>query len=341
MILWTAALQQRPSTSQEAKVKIGLETESCHLLFQHGYMDVFGFIDYVAASGLDGVQLNLIPDHNLDPTWGVLAGNNPEYLNRVSSALVANDLYCELDTRGTTFNELAPVLEIAHALGARLVRSYVRYPHDRFDDTYLASQVAELRRIVPLLRRYNIRLAIENHEFETSADVINFVTAVGEPDWVGVLCDVGNPMMAWEDPLAAVQAMAPYAFGVHFKDHGVIMDEGEPVVCGFPLGEGSIDLDAVFRTLMEGGPDRISLETCFPYCGTFKRVRGTGGVHELRETFAVLAAPFPSTLVRPSQYYYPHHAGVAALAALVEAQQSALIRSLRVVSALRATYARE
>lgn len=42
-------------------MKIGLETESYHLQFISGRMDVFQFIRKTAELGLDGVMLNINP----------------------------------------------------------------------------------------------------------------------------------------------------------------------------------------------------------------------------------------------------------------------------------------
>ena len=319
-------------------MKIGLETESCHLLFQHGVMDLFGFIEFAAHRGLDGVQLNVIPDHNLHPRWGVLRGNEVDYLARVKDALVRNHLYCEVDTRGTTAEGLAPALRVAHALGAGVVRSYVQYPLGRYDAAFMSSQAAEVRRLVPLLRNYNIRLAFENHEYETSAEMIAFVREVDELSWVGLLCDTGNSMMAWEEPLSAIRAMAPYAFSAHLKDHAVISHAGQPMVCGMPLGRGSLDLDETFRILSQYPSLHINLESCFPYCATFKRPPGTGDADSFRGAFAVVKAPFASTLVSPAQYYYPHEASPEALETLMECQRTELENSIALLKELRTKY---
>ena len=38
-------------------MKLGLETESYHLFFQQGMMDIFDFIDKTSELGLDGVWI--------------------------------------------------------------------------------------------------------------------------------------------------------------------------------------------------------------------------------------------------------------------------------------------
>jgi sugar phosphate isomerase/epimerase len=320
-------------------MKIGLETESCHLLFQHGRMNIFGFIEFTAKFGLDGVQINIIPDYNLHPRWGALQGASMEYLSRVKAAIDQHNLYCEIATRGSTLNELAPALRIARALGVGLVRSYLWFPHGRFDVDFMASQISEVRRVVPFLKKHQIRLAFENHEFETSAELIKFISLVGQPEWVGLLCDTGNSMMAWEEPLSAIRAMAPHAFGVHFKDHSVIRDGDESVVCGMPLGRGNIDIDKAFRILVENSTvPHINLGMCYPYCATFKREPGTGGSSDFAGAFAITHPPFPPNLVRPMGYYYPHDTSEEALLTLLECQQKDLEHSIAVLTKLRDKY---
>jgi len=320
-------------------MKIGLETESCHLLFQHGRMNLFDFVEFAGQHGFDGVQINVVPDFKLHPRWGVLESVTSEYLARVRGTIDRLGLYCELDTRGSSLRELVPALRVARALGAGVVRTYLRYPLDRFDEKFLESQATEVRRVVPFLEKHQIRLAFENHEYETSSEMITFITLVGRPEWVGLLCDTGNSMMAWEEPVTAVRAMAPHAFSTHFKDHVVINDGDTALVSGVALGRGNIDIDTVFQILSEHSADlHVNLEMCFPYCATFKRKRGTGGVHNFDGAFAMAPSPFPPDLVKPTNYYSPHKAGEEALEALVQAQWEGLEHSIAVLKKLRDKY---
>ncbi|EJV5810577.1 hypothetical protein [Campylobacter jejuni] len=53
-------------------MKIGLETESMHLWFQNGRMDIFSYIDFAKSLGCEGVIINIIKDFGLDEEWGCL-----------------------------------------------------------------------------------------------------------------------------------------------------------------------------------------------------------------------------------------------------------------------------
>jgi sugar phosphate isomerase/epimerase len=317
-------------------MKLGLETEAYHLLFQQKKMDIFDFIEQTWRLGLDGVEINIIPDWNLHPEFGVLESDSPDYLARIKSAIEHRNLFCELDVRNTDLVSLTKSLEIAKGIGADRVRTYVNFK--AFDQEQLNTAREDLKAIVPLLKKYRIKLALENHEYETADEIIDVVKAINSP-WVGVHCDVGNSMMAWEDPVAAVDKLAPYTFMTHFKDHIVTMHDDTPVVCGVPIGEGSIDVDECFRLLVEKAPiTRICIETCFPYCSVFDREKGAGGVTEFTGAFEIKEPPFDPELIKPMDYYYPSKVSEQALNVLMEAQVAGVQRSVNALKKLRDKY---
>ncbi len=106
-------------------MKLGLETESYHLFLSAGVMDIFDFIAKTSELGLDGVEINIIPDVGLHPEFGVLNSISPEYLSKVRKAIDSHGLYCEIDTRFTTCEAITRAVEIASALGAEVIRTYM------------------------------------------------------------------------------------------------------------------------------------------------------------------------------------------------------------------------
>lgn len=317
-------------------MKIGLETESCHLLFQHHKMDVFSFIRKTWELGMEGVELNIIPDLNLHPELGVLESDDLAYLHRIRELIEKLNLYCEVDTRFCHKESLLRGLKIASELGADVVRTYVS--NGDFNPTRMALAPSQLKEIVPYLKKYRIKLALENHEHETSSEIINIIQEV-DSIWVGAHCDVGNSMMAWEDPVEAVKALAPYTYSTHFKDHIITLHDETPVVCGVPIGEGSIDVDSCFKLLVEHSPvTRINIENCYPYCAKFARPKGTGGVDTFDGAFEVKAPPFSPDFIKPLDYYYPHNISQEALETLTLAQIRALRISLDALKKLKQKY---
>ncbi|MTK14065.1 MAG: sugar phosphate isomerase/epimerase [Clostridiaceae bacterium] len=317
-------------------MKIGLETESYHLLFQNGRMDIFDFIKKTAELGLDGVIINIIKDKNLDPNWGTLGSNEPNHLEKVKNEIQKYGLFVEIDARGTEPERLKNVIEVAHKIGADTIRTYVSCGGNLQEEMEQAPN--NIKEILPLLKKYRIKLAIENHEYETADEIIDMIKRINSP-WVGVTCDTGNGMMAWEEPITTVKKLAPYTFTTHFKDHIVIKDGDEYKVCGAAVGYGNMEVEECFKILVEETTlTRINIEMCHPYVATFKKKKGAGGVLELGEgAFKIENTPIDVSVVKPSEYYYPPE---EVLEKMIEYQKSEVEKSAKFVLNLRNKYCR-
>lgn len=289
-------------------MKIGIETESFHLYFQYGKMDVFDFIRKAAEMGFEGVELNMIPGWGIDSELGQLGDDNKEHLDKVRAEIDKYNLYAEIDCNGTSHEELSKAVRVAHHIGADVIRTYIKF--DEFDAAAYEQTTQDLKDIVPVLEKYRIQVGLENHEYETADELIKIVKEVNS-HWVGLHYDFGNAMMAWEDPIEAAEKMAPYTYTTHFKDHIIVKDEDakyDYLVCGVPAGTGNIDLDKAFQIMVEKSPlKRINMEMCFPYCTDFKREPGAGGIYKVGEgAFKLEEAPYDRNLIKPLDYYFPH-----------------------------------
>lgn len=210
-------------------IKLGLDTESLHLWLQNRQMDVFAFIEAAHEMGADGVMINLIHDFNLDPQWGVLGSNDPQHLQKVRELLQKHHMYAEFATRGLGYEHLSKVIRAADAVGADIIRTYIpitlnaaaeretggdgKYDLGKvrldFDPAVFDEAVVSLKAIVPVLKQYRIRIALENHEYETADELVDVIQKVDSP-WIGLHYDFGNAMMAWEEPVEAARKMASY-----------------------------------------------------------------------------------------------------------------------------------
>ncbi|MCM3170043.1 sugar phosphate isomerase/epimerase family protein [Peribacillus frigoritolerans] len=316
-------------------MKIGLETESYHLQFITGRMDIFGFIRKTAELGLDGVMINIVPWPGLSG-WGTLESFEPEYLERVRKEIQKYGFFAEIDTNGSDPEHLKEVIKAAHRIGADVIRTYTCL--GEYDPERLKKAPGDIKKIVPLLEKYRIKLAVENHEEELTNEVIQIINEVNSP-WVSAHCDVGNGMMAWEDPVEAVRKLAPYAFTTHFKDHIIIHDGEDYRVCGVPVGTGNIDTEECFKILVEKSTlTRINVEMCFPYAVNFKRELGAGGVFAVGEgAFKVEQPPYDLSVIKPLDYYYPPK---ELLEQMIEDQEKGTVQSVKYILALRDKYCR-
>ena len=272
---------------------LGLETFSYHLAFGYGKMDIFGFVDRTAELGLDGVEINVEGD---DLTH--LGSEDPGFLREVRSLIEQHGLYVELDTCDTEPQNLARVLDLCRALGADRMRVYSSVGGEVSEELEQAAK--DFRQVLGRCADYGVRIAYENHEFETSHDVLEVVHRV-DSQYVGTHVDTGNSMMVWEDPVEAVGNMAPLACSSHFKDHIVITLEDQPMVVGVPLGRGSIDCAECFRILAEESPlERINIEVCYGYVAPFRVPEAEGHGGKLGHgAFRVHEPPYDPAVVAP------------------------------------------
>lgn len=346
-------------------LKLGLETESLHLWFQNKRMDIFGFIEKAHELGLDGVQINVIKDYNLDENWGALGSNSEEHLKKVKSLTDKYGMYIEIDMRNLDYERLLEVIDVANKLGAEVIRSYIPIKPLKNDNITLGSEgaydfakirydfdpksfdegIEKIKRIVPVLEKYRIKLALENHEYETSEELVDVVKKVNSK-WVGLHYDFGNSMMAWEEPVKAAENMAPYTFTTHFKDHIIIEEPNDKygyVVCGVPAGEGNIDLKKCFEIMMEKSSlTRINVEMCYPYCAQFKRTPGTGGVEKVGEgAFKVEKHLYDYNVIKPLQYYYPHEISEELLEKMLIDQMNGMEKTVKYLKMLRDNYSKK
>ncbi len=251
--------------------------------------------------GLDGVQLN----------WRHIGSIDRNRLPELRNLIEELGLYVEFDTPFFVLEHIKDMLHVCSILGSKVLRVHVS-PPDQLSGTvlqdYVSGQLSKdladahtlIRKVLPLCAEFGVHIAVENHEYETAADVTRMVKMVGS-EWVGMLVDTGNSMMVWEDPAEAVRAMAPYALTSHFKDHLVVMAGDEPQVAGVPLGKGSIDCAECLRILDEESPlERINIEVCYAYQVPFRipQERGAGGI--LGEgAFRIADPPYDPAVVAP------------------------------------------
>lgn len=277
---------------------LGLETFSYHLAFAYGKMNIFKFIEKTASLGLDGVQINVEGDD-----LAHLGSDDPGFLKEVKSTIDKYDLFVEIDTCGTNPDNLKRILKICELLGSDTMRVFSSIGGNVQEE--MSQAIIDFKQVVPLCRNFGVSIAYENHEYESSQEIMKVVNEVNS-DYVGTHIDIGNSMMLWEEPIDAIKTMAPKAVSSHFKDHIVVMQGDQPMIIGVPLGKGNIDLAESFRILDQQSPlERINIEVCYGYIAAFHlpETKGYGG--KLGQgCFQVVQPPFAPELVAP---YIDHY----------------------------------
>lgn len=162
----------------------------------------------------------------------------------------------ELGTESFDADEVAETIEVAREIDAHILRVAL----DAKDgDRPVSELAAEFAALMPVARSAGVRIAIENHFKFPSRRMVELFDIVGDEN-LGVCLDVANSICAGEWPMETIGVLAPYTINLHLKDYVLVPhDYGVGMhVIGCPLGEGRLDIDAVFEAL-SGAPRDMSV----------------------------------------------------------------------------------
>lgn len=113
-----------------------------------------------------------------------------------------------------------------------------------------------VQRAEPVLRKYKMPLAIENHKGWRAGELARWVRSTGS-EYVGVCLDMVNNVSLIETPMQTIETLAPYTIFVSFKDIGVdFYDEGI-LLSEVPFGDGHLDLLGVVRMMQNKNPEML------------------------------------------------------------------------------------
>jgi sugar phosphate isomerase/epimerase len=254
-----AAARSLLAAAGTAKSRIGICTFSCH---QHWkavgakhegvkFTDALTFYRYARELGAEGVQTPL------RSTEAAVA--------KQMRALVEQDGgYYEGELRlPKTENDLAGFeadVRLAREAGATVARAVFttgrRYEALKTMDDFRAFEAqAEktLALIEPMLRKHQLKVAIENHKDHTADELAALMRKISS-EWIGVLVDTGNNLALLEEPHAVVATLAPFAQSVHLKDMAVQPSDDGFLLSEVPLGTGMLDLPRMITTLRKANP---------------------------------------------------------------------------------------
>jgi sugar phosphate isomerase/epimerase len=207
------------------------------------------------------------------------------------------------DARKRAVEREATMVRIAWRLGGPgtvcRVLSGQRYPNVARAQG-LEWVVACIEQVLPVAREYNIVLGLENHykdgfwtypEFAQKQDVfLELVGAISDRTHFGVQYDPSNAVVAGDDPIALLKAVADRVVSMHASDRylaeGTTLDElrqsdgtlgYSPNLRHGVTGKGLNDYDAIFRVLAE-----------HRYKGWVSIEDGMNGMDEIAESLAFL-----------------------------------------------------
>lgn len=158
-------------------------------------------------------------------------------------------------------------IRTAAEIGVQAVRTVVM-PGRRYEQFRSLAEFREaaskaermLELAAPIVTKHRVMLAVENHKDQRIDERLALYKHLS-CEFIGATVDTGNSFALLDDPYGAVEALAPYAFTVHFKDQALQEYEQGFLLADIPLGQGSFDLKRIAATLKRARPDiRMMLE---------------------------------------------------------------------------------
>lgn len=215
------------------------------------FADPLTFVEHCRSLGAGGVQIGL----------GVREDAEIEKLRRAARS---GSMYLEgisgLPRSVKDVERFTAELRTAKACGAAVVRTTLlggrRY--ETFNSAEEFRRFADesgqwLQLAKPVVEQHGIRLAIENHKDWRAADLVKIIERVNSPN-IGITVDTGNNISLLEEPHEVVEALAPYAFTVHFKDMAVAEYADGFLLSEVPFGTGFLDLARIVKLLRDKQP---------------------------------------------------------------------------------------
>ena len=268
-------------------------------------MTVFQWIDMARQLDADGLEMY----------EGFFASLDSGYLDSVAEAIRAAGfempmLCCSPDFtqpdpegRKRAFGHEARMIEVTRRLGGPgavcRVLSGQRYPGVSREQG-IEWVVESICALLEIAREHQVVLGMENHykdgfwmypEFAQKRDVfLEIIARIPERRWFGVQYDPSNAIVAGEDPIDLLRAVAGRVVSMHASDRflaeGVTLEElhSSDGTTGYSTalrhgvtGKGLNDYHAIFRILAEAG-----------YRGWISIEDGMNGMEEMAESLAFL-----------------------------------------------------
>lgn len=167
---------------------------------------------------------------------------------------------------GSPGEHLASGIRMAKALGSRAFRVILGNHEDRRSpggiEARIADTVAVLQAAESRATDAGVRIAVENHAGDLrSAELKSLVERAG-PAFVGVNFDSGNACWTLEDPLRALETLAPHVVTTSLRDAMIWRTPEGVAVQWTAMGEGCIDLTAFFDRFERSCPGvTVHIET--------------------------------------------------------------------------------
>ena len=216
-----------------------------------GFFNAIDLLDHCRELGGAGVQV-------------VVRNWTPDFTRKVKSRLDKTGMYLEgsvaLPKTSDDKSRFEEDVKCARDAGAEVIRTvclsgrrYENFHSLREFQEFRKNSVASLQMAEPVMAKYRMKLAIENHKDWRARELADVLKEIGS-EWTGVTVDFGNSISLMEDPIDVVNTLGPYIFSTHVKDMAVQeYDEGF-LLSEVPLGQGFLNLRKMCDICREHNP---------------------------------------------------------------------------------------
>ncbi len=236
------------------RTTMGIATTS--LMTARRMHDTYEFLEYCHTLGAGGIQASL-------------ASLDAAYLKKLRARAGELGMYIEvmIELPKEDASGFERGVQAAKDAGAVCLRTgclggrrYEDFSNMADWQAFVTRSKGAIDRALPVVTRARMPLAIENHKDWTAQELAALVRARSS-EFLGVCLDTGNNIALLDDPMEAIETLAPYTLATHFKDMAL-----QPYADGFqlsevPLGEGIVDLKRAAAAIQRSQPKtRFTLE---------------------------------------------------------------------------------
>jgi len=158
-------------------------------------------------------------------------------------------------TAGSAVAQLRETIRVAAAVGSPIARCVLGRIDDRFSPGGIAARVDETLAVIAEARTAaeaaGVRIAVENHSGDLTSRELRQLVETAGPAVVGAVYDAGNTFWAMEDPLEALEVLAPHVVSTGIRDGVVWRTDGGAMLQWTAIGDGLIDWEAFRRRFAE------------------------------------------------------------------------------------------
>lgn len=233
--------------------RLGIGMHSYGFAWKRGepFHDALTFLEYAHSIGAGGVQVTI-------------GQRDAAYTRNLRERCETWDIFLEaqasLPADETVVSRFTAEVESAKAAGATIIRTamlggrrYETFNTAADFEAFRARSWKSLTLAEPIAKKHGVRIAIENHKDWLIPEFLDMLRQISS-EYVGICVDTGNSIALLEDPMAVIEAYAPFAFSTHIKDMGVTEYEHGFLLSEVPLGAGFLDLSRIIKIIERANP---------------------------------------------------------------------------------------